>query len=223
MELYKIFAIINRAIKGLHCSLFLWTDCVWVRFIIYSPISNIHVWDCVFSAYPFPLWWLREYTLCLIVIIKSEVWTTCIIHCLGLGHQTMVCAVCLSLFLLWQLMWFQWCDSIYTFSCFFLQISLEVNSLCDMLIWRQEIGLHSFLSGHGGVAVLLPGLAKPGNKTASLTSVTWPISFHNCKKRLQLPPFIEGCNIEHTWCQKNNCSVVWHSVALATHWFYTFI
>ena len=32
--------------------------------------------------------WLRECTLCLIIIIKSEVWT--IIHCLGLGHETMV-------------------------------------------------------------------------------------------------------------------------------------
>ena len=40
------------------------------------------------------LWWLREYILCLI-IIKSEVWT--IIHCLELGHETMVCAVCLSI------------------------------------------------------------------------------------------------------------------------------
>ena len=27
----------------------------------------------MFSVYPFPLWWLREYTL--IIIMKSEVWT----------------------------------------------------------------------------------------------------------------------------------------------------
>ena len=31
--------------------------------------------------------------LYLVVIIKSEVWPTC--HCLRLGHETMVCAVCL--------------------------------------------------------------------------------------------------------------------------------
>ena len=37
------------------------------------------------------------YILCLIIIIKSEVWP--ITHCLGLGHETMVCAVCLSIFL----------------------------------------------------------------------------------------------------------------------------
>ena len=38
----------------------------------------------------------RIYILCLIIIIKSEVWA--ITHCLGLGHDTMVCAVCLSVF-----------------------------------------------------------------------------------------------------------------------------
>ena len=35
--------------------------------------------------------------LCLIIIISSEVWT--ITHCLGLCHETMVCTVCLSIFL----------------------------------------------------------------------------------------------------------------------------
>ena len=51
----------------------------------------------MFSVYPFPLWWLREYTLWLIIIIKSEVWI--IIRCLWLCHETMVCTVCLSIFL----------------------------------------------------------------------------------------------------------------------------
>ena len=51
----------------------------------------------MFSVYPFLLWWLREYILCLIIIIKSEVWT--ITHCLGLCHEIMVSAVCLSIFL----------------------------------------------------------------------------------------------------------------------------
>ena len=39
----------------------------------------------------------RIYILCLIIIMKSEVWT--ITHCLGLRHETMVSAVCLSIFL----------------------------------------------------------------------------------------------------------------------------
>ena len=43
------------------------------------------------------LWWLKEYIICLIIIIKSEVWN--IFHCLWLGHETMVCAVCFSIFL----------------------------------------------------------------------------------------------------------------------------
>ena len=51
----------------------------------------------MFSVYPFALWWLRGYVLCLIIIIKSEVWI--IIHCLGLGQETMVCAVCLYILL----------------------------------------------------------------------------------------------------------------------------
>ena len=38
----------------------------------------------MFSVYPFYLWLLREYTLCLIITIKSEVWN---IHCLWLGHE----------------------------------------------------------------------------------------------------------------------------------------
>ena len=41
----------------------------------------------------------RIYILCLIIIIKSEVWN--ITYCLGLGHETMVSAVCLSIFLWW--------------------------------------------------------------------------------------------------------------------------
>ena len=49
------------------------------------------------SAYPIILWWSWECVLYLIIIIKPEVWI--INHCLGLGHETMVCAVCLSMFL----------------------------------------------------------------------------------------------------------------------------
>ena len=52
---------------------------------------------CVFSL-PTPFVMIeRIHILCLIIIIKLEVWT--ITHCLGLGHETMVCAVRLSIFL----------------------------------------------------------------------------------------------------------------------------
>ena len=70
---------------------------VWVRFSIFSQLSIIqYVGLCVFSL---PISFVmieRICILCLIIIIKSEVWT--ITHCLGLGHETMVCAVCLSIF-----------------------------------------------------------------------------------------------------------------------------
>ena len=39
----------------------------------------------------------KIHTLCLLIIIKSQVWT--IAHCLGLGHETLVSTVCLSIFL----------------------------------------------------------------------------------------------------------------------------
>ena len=49
-----------------------------------------------FTQFPRDGW--ENILLCLIIFIKSEVWT--IIHCLGLGHETMVCAVCLFIFFL---------------------------------------------------------------------------------------------------------------------------
>ena len=70
---------------------------VWVRMSIFSKLSIIqYVGLCVLSL-PIPLVMIeRIYILCLIIIIKSEVWT--ITHCLGLGHVTLVRAVCLSMF-----------------------------------------------------------------------------------------------------------------------------
>ena len=75
---------------------------MWVRLSIFSPLSIIqYVGLCVFSL-PIPLWWLREYTY-FVISSSSEVWT--ITHCLGSGHETMVCAVCLSIFLFLYLIW----------------------------------------------------------------------------------------------------------------------
>ena len=58
---------------------------------------------CVFSVYPFPCDDLENiYALSYYHHQrKSEVWT--ITHCLGLGHETMVCAVCLFVFLFLRL------------------------------------------------------------------------------------------------------------------------
>ena len=58
---------------------------------------SFNIWDSVSSAYPIRLSWLWECVLYLIIIIESEVWI--INHCLGLGHETMACAVYLTMFL----------------------------------------------------------------------------------------------------------------------------
>ena len=93
-----------------HCANFIWRhwtykipvrynlSSVWVRLSILSQLSIIqYVGLCVFSL-PIPFVMIeRIYILCFIIIIKSEVWT--LAHCLGIGHETMVCAVCLSIFL----------------------------------------------------------------------------------------------------------------------------
>ena len=71
---------------------------VWVRLNILSPLSIIQYVGLYVFSLPISLVMIeRIYVLCLIIIIKSEVCT--ITHCLGLGHVTMVSAVCLSIFL----------------------------------------------------------------------------------------------------------------------------
>ena len=63
----------------------------WIRLSIFSQLSIIqYVGLCVFSLSIAFVMIESIYILCLIIIIKS-VWT--ITHCLGLGHETMVCAV----------------------------------------------------------------------------------------------------------------------------------
>ena len=92
-----------------HCANFIWRhwtykmpvrynlSSVWIRLSIFSQLSII-LGLCVFSL-PISFVMIEIiYILCLIIIIKSEVWT--VTHCLGLDHETMVCAVCLSIFLL---------------------------------------------------------------------------------------------------------------------------
>ena len=71
---------------------------VWVRLSIFSPLSIIQYVGLYVFSLPISLVLIDIiYILCLIIIIKSEVWT--ITHCLGLGHEIMVSAVCLSIFL----------------------------------------------------------------------------------------------------------------------------
>ena len=71
---------------------------VWVRLSIFSPLSIIQYVGLYVFSLPISVVMIeRIYIRCLIIIMKSEVWT--ITHWLGLGHETMVSAVCLSIFL----------------------------------------------------------------------------------------------------------------------------
>ena len=67
----------------------------------WSQLSQLSVMQymslCVLSLPIFLMMTVRMCVLYLIIIIKSEVWRIC--HCLVLGHETMVCAVCISIFL----------------------------------------------------------------------------------------------------------------------------
>ena len=97
---HLIIIIVQIHLKTLNFLKFL--SNVWVRLSIFYQLSMNqsiiqYVGLCVFSL-PTPLVMIEKiYILCLIIIIKSDVWT--IIHYLWLGHETMVCTVCLSIFL----------------------------------------------------------------------------------------------------------------------------
>ena len=95
---HLIIIIVQTYLKALNIKC-LWRyilSGVWVRLSIFSPLSIIqYVMLYVFSL-PISLVMIeRIYILCLIIIIKVRT----IPHCLGLGHETMVSAVCLSIFL----------------------------------------------------------------------------------------------------------------------------
>ena len=92
------YADLSESIELLNACQVYDAECVSKIKTILSIIFIFTIWGCVSSAYPIILWWSRECVLYLIIIIKPEVWT--INHCLGLGHETMVCAVCLTMFLL---------------------------------------------------------------------------------------------------------------------------
>ena len=71
---------------------------VCLRLIQISQLSFIQCMGlCVFSLSIYLMVIVRIHVSYLIIIIISEVWPIC--HCLGLDHETMVCALCLSIFL----------------------------------------------------------------------------------------------------------------------------
>ena len=71
---------------------------VWIILSTFSPLSIIQYVGLYVFSLPISLVMIEKiYIIGLIIIVKSEVWI--ITHCLGLGHGTMVSAVCLFIFL----------------------------------------------------------------------------------------------------------------------------
>ena len=113
---------------------------------ILTIICNMCVW--VLSADPFPFWWSWKYFYTddhLIIIIRSEIGF--ISHCLGLGHETKVCALCLSVFYITHI--FTWtCENTYSVVLYkhresrFYRVSLcktfsYLRSETEMSFWRN--------------------------------------------------------------------------------------
>ena len=72
---------------------------VWARLIIFSQLFSVQYMGLCVLGLPIFLVMIEIINiLCLIIIIKSEAWA--IIHCLGSGRETMVCTVCLSIFVM---------------------------------------------------------------------------------------------------------------------------
>ena len=78
----------------------LWRHCN-VNVYVYqiSQLSFVRCVGCVFSAYSCVLWtlWKGIVLYLITIIIRSEIWI--ISHCLGLGHEMMVCIVFHAIFL----------------------------------------------------------------------------------------------------------------------------
>ena len=101
---YDHHADVSEGIELLKClsGTFLWSVCV--RLSQFSQLSFMQYMGlCVFSLPIYLMMIVRIGVLYLIFNIKSEVWPVC--HCLWLGNETLVCAVCLSIFLWWCCLW----------------------------------------------------------------------------------------------------------------------
>ena len=94
---YHHYADLSEGIELLKClSDILCLERVSKISSVLSIIVHAYIGLCVFSLSISLMTILRIPELDLIIIIKSEVWPIC--HFLGLGHGTMVSALCLSIF-----------------------------------------------------------------------------------------------------------------------------
>ena len=96
---HPIIIIVQTYLKALNACHIYFVECVSKIKHFLSVIHYIiYVGLYVFSLLIYLVMIERIYMLCFIIIIESEVWT--ITHCLGLGHEIMVSAICLFIFFL---------------------------------------------------------------------------------------------------------------------------
>ena len=74
---------------------------------------------------------VRICVLYLIICINSKLWPIC--HCLGLGHETMVCAVCLYIFLLTNCRQWDLGENLGKLFSSLLQYSIDVVCIVQLL------------------------------------------------------------------------------------------
>ena len=141
---------------------------------------------CVFSLPISHVIIVRIRVLYLIIIIKSEVWP--IFHCLGLSHETTVCAVCHCIFL-WQQNGHNFVDNNFKFfsrneTCYILiKISLEfVANGPDVqkpaLVWRikshkSDIIFMGQVSHENRVRFLLRCVVVTAEMASGTYSISW--------------------------------------------------
>ena len=151
------------------------------------------MWGSVFSVYPLPWWWLGEYiSLSYIIIIKSEVWT----HRLGLAHETMICAVCLSIFLVTMLLNLKDC-------MFPINKIRHVNMLVKY--WVLSFSVPWFRENHDlkfcrqSEAILVYRQVTPKDKTPRPVSWYVPDSCCIAVQRLQLVSICNASTFNNVW------------------------
>ena len=144
----RLFVYYTISLSSL-CKLYLKTLKLWnvcqisfVEFVIKIKhiLSVIHYTVCGMCVLSLAISFVMIeiiYIICLIIIIKSEVWS--ITHCLGLGHETMVCAVCLFIVLQRVLLNSSSMSPVQTV------FGLSVQTFIDIQPWMRQAKMCLFL------------------------------------------------------------------------------
>ena len=140
---------------------------VCLRCGLFSPLSCFIMLHCSCRLLAHSLPYLtfdnwENIVLHLIIIIKSEVWT--ITHCLGFSHETMVRAVCTSLFL--GMLNFEF-SILGTSESWLTEVNCDLYSLAGCNLIKQHIEGRS----GGGVCIFVKKFVKNWHHDWQLTFI----------------------------------------------------